>query len=98
MVLVSYPLAVRSPSILTFPPDTSKSRQALQSAEKALSKVEKDKKDADEQLAKLSDPADGWTRVHRQRMMRRETVQSGAEEQRDNMIEKRQVDSLGFAN
>ncbi|KAL1687144.1 glucosidase II beta subunit-like-domain-containing protein [Schizophyllum commune] len=37
--------------------DTSKSRQALQSAEKALSKVEKDKKDADEQLSKLSDPA-----------------------------------------
>ena len=57
MVLVSYPLAISSPSILTFPPDTSKSRQALQSAEKALSKVEKDKKDADEQLAKLSDPA-----------------------------------------
>lgn len=57
VVLVSYSLAIESSSILTYPPDTSKSRQALQSAEKALSKVEKDKKDADEQLSKLSDPA-----------------------------------------
>ncbi|KAL1741939.1 glucosidase II beta subunit-like-domain-containing protein [Schizophyllum fasciatum] len=37
--------------------DTSKSRQALQNAEKALNKAQKDKKDADEQLGKLSDPA-----------------------------------------